>query len=233
MKVDVWSDVRCPFCYIGKRKFEQALENFEQKEQVDVKWRSFELDPFLKTDPDISASDYLVESKGISRNQVRQMIDQVSHAAQEVGLAFDFEKNVVANSFHAHRLIQCAQSVGLGEEAGEAMFKAHFSDGENIDDAEVLREVGRSIGLDEAKLEKLLSSKDFDDIVKADQEKARNLGIRGVPFFIFDHKYAVSGAQPPAVFLEALQRSWTEWSEERKDLDGFSDHSCSVDGECF
>lgn len=233
LEVEIWSDIRCPFCYIGKRKFEQALEKFEHKDRIEVKWRSFELDPSLKTDPTISAEEHLAENKGISREQVRQMFAQVIAAARETGLVFDFEKNIVANSYHGHRLIQYAQSEGLGWEAEEIMFEAHFSQGKNIDDPEVLQEAGMAIGLEAEALEKLFASDDFGDAVREDQEKAQSLGIRGVPFFVFDHKYAVSGAQPVEAFLQALRQSWDEWPEEKKNPENPDGNFCTTDGICL
>jgi len=232
MKVEIWSDIRCPFCYIGKRKFEEALSRFEGKENVQIIWRSFELDPQLKTDPEIGAADYLAQSKGMHPDQVSQMIEHVKQSARDTGLHFDFENNVLANSYHAHRLIQMAQSQGLGSEAEEVLFEAHLSKGKNIDDKKVLHQIGVSIGLEPDKLDQLLASDDFGDRVREDQSKAQTLGIQGVPFFVFDEKYAVSGAQSPEVFQNALQQTWTEWTEAQKDSSDSDGMSCTIDGKC-
>ena len=147
MKIDIWSDVRCPFCYIGKRKFEQALAAFEHRDKVDVVWHSFQLDPQLKTQVGVHAYDYLAKVKGISYQQAVEMHERVIHIGQEVNIQFAFDRVVVANSFDAHRLIQLAKSKNLGDQAEEALFKAHFEEGKNIDDHKVLEEIAQQISL--------------------------------------------------------------------------------------
>lgn len=219
MRVDIWSDVRCPFCYIGKRKFEKALETFAYKDEVEVVWHSFQLDPELKTQPGLDSVDYLAQIKSMPREQVLQMHEHVLKAAREVGLEFDLDSTVVANSFHAHRLIQLAKSEGLADEAEEHLFRAHFSDGKNIDDKETLREIGKAIGLDDKLVDEVLASDRFADKVREDELMARHIGIRGVPFFIFNNRYAVSGAQAPEAFLQTLEKAWKESG------DGVSDAS--------
>lgn len=232
MKVDIWSDVRCPFCYIGKHKFEQALEQFPQKEKVEIVWHSFELDPNLKTDPGANTYDHLAKSKGIAREEAIQMTQHAANAAKEAGLKLNFDKAVVANSFHAHKLIQLAKTKGLGNEAEEQLFKAHFKDGQNIDDKEALLQIGILIGLDEKEVKEAMSSDTFGEAVLKDELQAQSLGIRGVPFFVFNNKYAVSGAQSPAVFLQALEQSWNEFEQQNK-LDIIEEgNSCSIDGNC-
>lgn len=210
MKVDIWSDVRCPFCYIGKRKFELALEQFEHKDQVQVEWHSFELDPDAETKTGINAYDYLAEKKGQTREWSVQMHQNVIQAAAAVGLDFNFDKAVMANSFNAHRLIQLAKSMGLDNEIEEQLFIAHFINGENIDDQEVLIKTGVSVGLQKVAVEAMLSSDSFIDEVRIDEKVAQQIGISGVPFFIIDQKLAVSGAQPPETFLGALNQAWSK-----------------------
>lgn len=214
MKVDIWSDIRCPFCYIGKRKFEHALEEFEHKDSVEVVWHSFQLDPSLKTQPGIKTYDYLAKVKGMSVEQSRQMHDQITEAASQVGITFNFDHAVVANSFKAHRLIQLAKSRGLADQAEEAFFRAHFTEGKNIDENATIIEIGTGIGIPEEAVRNLLSSHDFSGAVAQDESLAREIGIRGVPFFIFNNRYAVSGAQPPEVFLKTLQKAWEEYARQ-------------------
>ena len=134
MKVKIWSDVRCPFCYIGKKKFEAALAKFPQENKVEVEWKSYQLDPNLQTDPNLSTLEYFVKTKGVSEAQAREMFSGATNMAAEVGLKFNLETSVTANSFMAHRLIQLAKSKGLGNEIEEALFKAHFEKAKNIDD---------------------------------------------------------------------------------------------------
>ncbi len=232
MKVDIWSDVRCPFCYIGKRKFEIALEKFEHKNEVIVDWKSFELDPNLTTQAGVNANDHLAAIKGIPKERANEMQQYVKQVAKETGLDFHPDKAVVANSFNAHRLIQFAKSKGLGNEAEEALFKAHFTEGKNIDNIEVLVQTAINIGLDENETTKMLASDAFAKEVKEDEMQAQNFGISGVPFFVLNDKYAVSGAQSPETFLQALEQTWKE-SEEKKPVIINQSESCSIDGNCM
>jgi len=208
MKVDIWSDVRCPFCYIGKRKFEAALEQFEHKDKIEVEWHSYELDPNAETTPEISAYEYLADKYGRSKEWAIETHEQVKETAAAIGLDFNFDISVVANSFDAHRLIQLAKSMGLGDEAEEQLFKAHFTDGVNISDHQSLVEIGVKIGLDKLSVQTMLSSTDFTDEVRYDENAAQTIGIKGVPFFIFNQKLAVSGAQSPETFLGALNQAF-------------------------
>lgn len=231
MEVNIWSDVRCPFCFIGKRKFEKALEQFAHQDNVEVIWKSFELDPTIKTDAGINIYDYFAEAKGIAREQAEQMFDNVSQIAKEVGLNFNLNKSVVANSFNAHRLIQLAKSKNLGNEIEEELFKLHFEEGADIDDTETLVKAAISIGIAEQEIRNVLSTDAFADEVKQDQRQAGQIGVRGVPFFVFNNKYAISGAQSPETFLEILEKAWAEF-EQQKPLITITGDSCSADGSC-
>ncbi|SHE62623.1 DsbA family oxidoreductase [Pedobacter caeni] len=208
MKVDIWSDVRCPFCYIGKRKFEAALAEFEHKDAIEVEWHSFELDRNTVTLLDKSSEEYLAERYGKSREWAAESHQHVTDTAAEVGLKFHLDKSIVANSFNAHRLIQLAKSKGRGDEMEEALFKAHFTDGKNIDDQADLTEIAKEAGLDVADVTTVLNSADFTDEVRYDEKTAEDIGVRGVPFFVFNEKLAVSGAQPAETFLGALKQAW-------------------------
>lgn len=208
MAINIWSDIRCPFCYIGKRNFERALEQFAHKDSVEVNWRSFELDPSLKTQPESDLFGYLAKVKGMSYEESVQMHQHVTEVARAAGLDFNFDKAVVANSYNGHRLIQLAKSLGLDNEAEEHLFKAHFTDGRNIDDPHVLQDVGHAIGIPEARVKRLLETDEFSAEVNADKAMASSLGIRGVPFFLINEKFALTGAQPSAVFLQALDKAW-------------------------
>lgn len=232
MEVKIWSDVRCPFCYIGKRKFEMALEKFPHKEKVKVVWESFELDPNLKTNTGVSAIEHLSEAKGISRAQAEGMQQHVANIAKEVGLDFNSNNTVVANSIKAHRLIQLAKAKGLGNEVEEALFEAYFVEGKNIDDQETLLKTGMSIGLDESEVKDLFSSDAFAKEVRQDEMQAQSIGINGVPFFVLNNKYAVSGAQSPETFLDVLEQTWEEFEKENPPLIITEGESCSIDGNC-
>jgi predicted DsbA family dithiol-disulfide isomerase len=199
--------VMCPFCYIGKRRFEQALAQYEGKDQVEITWRSFQLDPDLVTDDSISAAQSLAEKKGWSEEQTNQTMDYVTQIAAGVGLEYHFEKAVVANSFDAHQFTHFAKQHGKQLEAEEKLFAAYFTEGKNIADHAVLAELGASIGLDPVAVKEALASDAFADEVAQDIATARQFGISSVPFFVFDRKFAVSGAQDVDVFLQTLQRS--------------------------
>lgn len=208
MEVKIWSDVRCPFCYIGKRKFEAALAEFAHNDEVNITWKSFELDPNLQTVEDTNIYEYFSTAKGIPKEQAIGMFDNVTQVAAEVGLDFKLEKSVVANSFKAHRLIQLAKTMNLGDEIEEELFRIHFMEGKNIDDESVLLASGKHIGIPETTITALFNSDDFEAEVRIDQLEAQRIGIRGVPFFVFDDKYAVSGAQAPEIFLQTLEKAW-------------------------
>lgn len=210
MKIEIWSDIMCPFCYIGKRKFEEALNIFAHKEDVEVSWKSFQLNPQLEYVEGRDVYDYLSEEKGMSRERAVQMNEQVSEMAKEVGLTYDMDNAVVANTFDAHRLIHLAAEEGLQDKMEERLFKAYFLEGRNVADHETLVELGTEVGLNAAAINKLLASDDFAKAVKADQEEAKLFRANGVPFFVFGRKYGVSGAQSSEVFLQALQNAWEE-----------------------
>ncbi|MDB5023752.1 MAG: DSBA-like thioredoxin domain protein [Mucilaginibacter sp.] len=234
MKIEIWSDVMCPFCYIGKRRFEDALQQFAHKDEVEVEWKSFQLNPNMKTDPSLNISQYLADAKGWNLDYARQMNDHVTEMAAQVGLTYDFDKAVVANSFNAHRLSHLAKKQGLGDAAEEALFKAYFSQGKNIDDLDTLIDLGVSIGLNADEIKQTLNGDTFADAVKHDITEAQHLGIQGVPFFVMNNKYGVSGAQTVAVFSETLEKSFADWQQEnsKPKLTVIEGESCGPDGDC-
>ncbi len=231
MKVEIWSDVMCPFCYIGKRKFEHALQQFDNKDKVEITWKSFQLDPEMKTQPGKNTHHYLAERKGWTVEYAKQVSQQVINMAKEVGLNYDFDKAVVANSFNAHRVSHLAKKYNLGDAMEEALFKAYFTEGKNIDDREALIQLGTGIGLNASEIEEVLNSGLYADAVEQDIMEAQQVGVRGVPFFVIDRKYAVSGAQPSEVFLGALNKAWDESGTENNKLSA-DGGSCSIDGNC-
>jgi predicted DsbA family dithiol-disulfide isomerase len=234
MKIDIWSDIRCPFCYIGKRKFEMALEQFPQKDKIEVEWHSFELDPSLETDTKANVYDYLAERKGQSRDWSVKMHEHVVQTAEQVGLDYNFDKAVIANSFNAHRLIQLAKTQGKGDTAEEVLFKAYFTDGKNIDDNDVLTEIGTSIGLTAQVVSNMLSSDAFTKEVREDEAMANEIGINGVPFFVLNNKYGVSGAQAPETFAQAIGQAWTEYVKDHPQIimSEATGDVCDIDGNC-
>ena len=207
LTVEIWSDIACPFCYLGKRRFETALAGFAGRDNVEVVWKSYQLNPYLKTDPSISIFDYLARAKRIDLETARQLNAHVSAMAAPDGIVYDWDSVIVANTFDAQRLIQFAATHGKGAEAEERLFVAYFTEGRNVADRATLVELGRDIGLDARELEQALESGAFREEVTADIEEARQLGISGVPFFVFDRRFAVSGAQPVALFADVLERA--------------------------
>ena len=210
MKIEIWSDVMCPFCYIGKRHIEKALEQSQLNDQVEIEWKSFQLNPGMKTDPSKNINQYLADIKGITVDQAEQMNARVTAMAKEAGLEYHFEKAIVANSFDAHRFSHLAKKHGLQHEAEEQLFKAYFTDGKNTADHEILIQLGTEIGLNADEIKNVLTGNDFANAVENDIADAQQLGIRGVPFFVFNRKYAVSGAQPIEVFSEVLDKADAE-----------------------
>lgn len=210
MKVEIWSDVMCPFCYIGKRKFENALAKFEHKNEVTVEWKSFQLNPNLVTDISINTIQHLAESKGWTMDYTNQSIQHVTDVATEVGLNFNFEKAVVANSFDAHRLLHLAKKYKLQNQCKELLLAAYFTEGKNTADHEVLTNIGLQIGLDANEISNVLESNQYADEVNNDINYAQEIGVRGVPFFVLGNKYAISGAQSIETFLAALTQTWNE-----------------------
>lgn len=233
MKVDIWSDIRCPFCYVGKKNFEKALEQFPDKDKIEVTWHSFQLDPELKTQPEKSSLDYFSEAKGVSADQAKAMYENVYKAGKGAGIDFNFDHQKVANSYRAHLLLQLAATKNLANETEEALFKAQLVDGKNIDDEATLIEIGKSVSLTEEEIKEALVSDDLGMEVTRDMMLARQMGISGVPFFVINDKYGVSGAQPPAAFTDVLESSWKEFSAGDKGLQIiYSGESCDIDGNC-
>ncbi len=234
MKVEIWSDVMCPFCYIGKRRFEEALQQFGHQNQVEIEWKSFQLNPAMVTEPGTHIDEYLARVKGLSLERAKQLNDHVTQMAAEAGLIYNFDKAVVANSFRAHRYSHLAKVHGLGVQAEEQLFKAYFTDGKNIDDLSTLVELGAELGLDAEEVRQSLKGSAYAEDVKHDVAEARHLGVQGVPFFVFNRKYAISGAQAVPVFEQTLDKAFTEWRAENPapNFEVIEGESCGPDGDC-
>ena len=210
MTIEIWSDVMCPFCYIGKRKFENALTQFPHKDDVKVIWKSFQLNPNLKTDAHKNTHQYLAEVKGWSLEEAKKMSDHVTNLAKQVGLTYHLDKAVVANSFDAHRFSCLAKKHSLQDKAEERLFLAYFTEGKNTADHATLIQLGVEIGLEADEIKQMLEGNEYAVEVQQDIIEAQQAGVRGVPFFVLGGKYAISGAQETALFLEALNRTWEE-----------------------
>ena len=232
MKVEIWSDVMCPFCYIGKRRFENALQELPFKGEIEIEWKSFQLDPTMKSEPGKNIHQYLAERKGFSVQKAKELNDHVTGMAAAEGLTYDFDKAVVANSFDAHRFSHFAAKQGKGDAAEESLFKAYFTEGKNIADRDTLVQLGTAIGLDTAGLQQALEENAYAQEVQQDIAEAEALGVRGVPFFVIDRKYAVSGAQSAEVFSQALDTAFAEWKKENNQFTTIPGEVCSTDGDC-
>lgn len=218
----------CPFCYLGKRNFEAAIDRFAGKDQVQTEWKSFQLNPALGTEG-VSTIEYLSQMKGMPEAQVRASFEGIRSAGEDKGIVFNFDKAVIVNTSAAHRLIQLAKEKGKGDEAEELLFKAHFTDGKNVSDPRVLQETGERLGLSAAETERAQTDPQYLESLDRDLYEARQIGVRGVPFFVFDRKYAVSGAQPPEVFLQTLERVMAESGTRNASPEG---DTCDIDGNC-
>ena len=234
MKIEIWSDVMCPFCYIGKRNFEKALTQFPHKDKLEIEWKSFQLDASIPDIASESHEEYLVKRKGLSVAQVKGMLQNVTQMAPGAGLDYHLDRSVIVNTRKAHQLIQFAKTRNLGDEAEERLFHAFFTEGKNIADSDTLTELGVEISLDAGELQTAFTDEQYAYMVHQDIQEARNIGVNGVPFFAFNRKYAISGAQPPQAFLETLGKSFGEWQKlhPQSVLDVQLGSSCSVDGEC-
>ena len=208
IKVDIWSDVQCPWCYIGKRKFEAAVENFDGT--VEVEYHSFELAPDTPVDFDGTPKQYLAERKGVSPEQADQMLERVTGIAASVGLDYDYDHVHQTNTIKAHELLHYAKTKGRQIDMKERLLKAYFVDGRHVGRIEDLADLAAEIGLDRAEVVRVLSDNTYLADVKADVDQAAEYGINGVPFFVFDAKYGVSGAQDPATFASVLAQVQSE-----------------------
>jgi len=202
MKIEIWSDVVCPWCYIGKRRLERALGQFEHAGEVEITWRSFQLNPDTPPGTAVPTLDYLTRRFG---PQATAMTTRVAELARAEGLDFDFGAALTVNTLDAHRLLHLAADLGVGDAAKERLLRAHFTEGADLSDPDTLTRLLTEAGADEARVRGVLASDEYADAVRADFEQARMLGASGVPFFVIDRKYGVSGAQPAETFLHALR----------------------------
>lgn len=228
MRVDIWSDVVCPFCYIGKKRLEHVAA--EAGVELDIHWHSFELDPDAPAHHDTSNTERLAKKYGRSVEEMQQMQQNIAQMAAEEGIDFQWQKANSGNSFDAHRIIHLAQSKGLGNQAKEAFFHAYMTEGLAIGEREVVEEIASRIGLDHAEVEYVLQSDELADFVRHDENIAHEqLNISGVPFFVFDQKFALSGAQPREVFLQVLNQSLAQTEQQSPtDANTCSDEKCDT-----
>lgn len=213
VKIDIWSDVACPWCYVGKRRLETALGRLEESgfaPQVEIEYHSFELSPDTPVDFDGTEVDFLAGHKGMPREQVEQMLGQMTQLAAAEGLAYDFDAVQHTKTLAAHELLHHAKAHGKQVEMKERLLKAYFEEGQHVGRVQVLADLAAEVGLDRDETVAALEDGRYADDVQADIEQARAYGINGVPFFVVDGRYGVSGAQDPAVFVQVLEQAAAE-----------------------
>ncbi|RZK47093.1 MAG: DsbA family oxidoreductase [Hymenobacter sp.] len=228
MKVEIWSDVVCPFCYVGKRKFEKALGEFAHRADVQVEWKSFQLTPDFVPVPGESIHASLAKKKGVPEAEGRRLNDYMTQVAAEVGLHYQFDKAVPANTFLAHQLIHFGAHHGRQDATKERLMAAYYLEGQNLNDLGTLVRLGAEVGLDADAARQALLAGTHANEVRRDEYEAQQIGVRGVPFFVFNDKYAVSGAQPSEVFAEVLEKVWTETRPQPTVVAGGD--ACALDG---
>lgn len=215
MKVEIWSDYVCPFCYIGKRRFEKGLEQFAHKNEVEVEYKSFELNPHAERDQNQNVHEMLAEKYNMTPEQAKANTDNITEQAKSEGLDYYMDRTIQTNTFDAHRLTHFAATKGKSQEMTERLLKAHFTDALHLGKPETLADLAAEVGLDRDEALQALNSGGYEQEVRAEEQEAANIGVNGVPFFVFNRKYAVSGAQPSEMFLEVLQKAWDEKFEEQ------------------
>lgn len=210
MRIDIWSDFVCPWCYIGKRRFEHALQRFPHKDEVEVIYRSFQLDPHAPTDRTENSADMLASKYGTSVEQAKAMMASVEQTAAEVGLEYHLAQTLSGNTADAHRVLHLAKAHGLQEPVVEHFYRAYFTEGQSLFDHDSLVRLAAEAGLDTEEVRRVLNGDTYAEDVEADCAEARALGASGVPFFVIDGRYGVSGAQPSERFVQAIDQAWSE-----------------------
>lgn len=215
MQITIWSDFVCPFCFIGATHLDKALENFEHADEVTIEYKSYQLEPGAKYVPGRTYKEAMIERKGAAPEQIDQMFSQVTEMAANAGLDYDFDIMKLTDTFPAHRVFQYANEEGKGVEYFNKLYEAFFLNGELISDATVLTRVASEIGINPDRVQEIIDNlKEYDKEVVMDIYEAQQVGVQGVPFFVFNNKYAVSGAQPVESFEQVLTQVYEEFKNE-------------------
>ena len=215
VNVEIWSDIACPWCAVGKRRFEKALADFDRRDEITVTWRSFELDPGAPHEHPGNRDEHLAGKYGMSVEQAREMHERMTETAAGEGLDFRFDKARSGNTFDAHRITHLAKAHGLQDEMNERLLAAHFTEGALVSDHETLRRLALEAGLPEDEVAATLATDRYADDVRADEATARTLGISAVPTFVVDRRIGVSGAQPPELLGQLLSRAFEDEPQPR------------------
>ena len=234
MKVEVWTDIMCPYCYIGKKHYEKALSRFEHADEVELQWKAFQLNPDLPGNGQgIPVAEYLT-NMGMSEESLKQMYNGIEQLAKEAGVKFNLPNAIAANTRDAHRLIKLAAQKGTDNIVVTLLGKAYFEDGLDYSDPDLLISIGKEAGLDEAEVRKMLASDDFLYEIKQDMQEAANLGFDTVPTFLMDRRQAIIGSEPVDLFVNVLNKAYNDWKNrsEKEKLSVTKGKSCSADGVC-
>jgi predicted DsbA family dithiol-disulfide isomerase len=229
VNIEIWSDIICPFCYIGKRRFEAAISQLTNDYLFNITWKSFQLAPDMETNLEISIDEYLAKHKGFPLEKAKEMNAYVTEMAKNEGLEFNFNNAIVANTFLAHRFLHYALSKNKQYEAKELLFKAYFSEGKNIDNISTLIEIANKLALNIDEVVETLNSSAYSNEVDKDIFEAQQIGVRGVPFFVVNRTHAISGAQSIEVFMETIKQSVEHKNNSLPKTDGAT---CEVNGNC-
>ncbi len=234
MKIEVWSDIACPFCYLGKKKLEKALNAFPGKDEIKIVWKSFQLNPEQKTETDISLSEYLARVKNSDMSHIREVNSRIQDTGREYGLTYNFDRAIPANTMKAHMLLHLAKKQNRQNEVKEELFRAYFTDGKNVDDVRVLSDVAEKAGLNTDFDDAVFEDDELYNEVRLDRYEASQFGIKGVPFFMFNNSYTISGAHPDNLFTETLKRAYSDWKANVQSINTITEsgESCSIDGVC-
>lgn len=231
MKIEIWSDYACPYCYIGERQLEKALESFSSKKGIDISYKGFELDPSASYQTTTDTKERISGKYRISLEKAQQMIDSITEYAKRVGLDYNYGTTRYTNTFDAHRIAKYADTKGKGLEMSEKLFHAYFTENKQMSDHKVLTDIAIDIGLDKLEVEDVLKNKKFAKDIRNDENEASRLGIRSVPFFLINGKYSISGANSPEVFKETIEKAMQEEKLlECAEEDNLSGMVCNMDG---
>jgi predicted DsbA family dithiol-disulfide isomerase len=228
--IEIWSDIACPWCYIGKRRFEAALARFEHRDEVTVTWRSFELDPGAPAERSGERAARLAEKYGMTVEQAREMERQMTATAAAEGLEFRFDIARSGNTFDAHRLVHLAERHGVQDAMKERLLRAYFGEGELMSDRATLVRLGVEIGLPEDEVCSVLAGEQYADEVREDERTAARFGINAVPTFVIDRALGAAGAHPPEALLELLREGWARRAPAPAVVAG--GEACGIDGDC-
>jgi len=236
MKIEVWTDIMCPYCYIGKIHYEKALQQFDHADEVELEWKAFQLNPNL---PDkgqgYPVKEYMVNIVGYPEEAIESMFANIRKLADNVGVPFNLPNSVAANTRDAHRLIKLAATKGLDSVVVGKLGKAYFEEAKDYSDRELLVSIGREAGLEEEKIRRMLESDDFTYEITQDMQEAANLGFDTVPTFLMDRQQAIIGSEPVDLFVKVLNKAYDDWknrTEKEKELEITIGKSCSADGTC-